>query len=627
MGEPAKFTDVEALVTEIVKRRGTRLKVALPLGLGKPTHIANELVRQAESGDIEDLTIFTALTLVRPTSSNMLQQRLMEPIVDRLYRDYPDLRYAKLRAKGELPENVTVHEFYFQPGAMLGNDVAQQNYLSINYTEAFRIARVFEIDVLAQLVAPSENGYDLGGNTDISLELIPELHARDDEPLVVGQVNHRLPAMGREALLSADSFDLILDDEKYEHELFCKPSMPPSDAEFATGLRVASLLKDHGTIQLGIGNLGDTAAWATILRDQNAEKFKELVHALHFRSEEKNLVNDIGGLEGFDEGLYASSEMLTEGLLEMYKAGVIRRTVEDGISMHAAFFLGSPSFYDTLRDLDDEHRSQIAMTSVRWTNLLYGNEETKRKHRTNGRFINEGMMVTLLGGVVSDQLSDGGVVSGVGGQFEFVTMANALPDARSIIMIPSFRESRGQTTSNIVWNYGHTTIPRHLRDIVVTEYGVADLRDKTDAEVIAALIEIADGRFQEDLMAVAKDFGKLPEDYELPAYAQNNTPEAISEALAPFRESGDIPRCPFGSALSDLELDLVEALQYLRGVVDTASTGSFPAVDFHDIVDAAKIPDSAEKYLKRMGLHAPHGTRERSMRRLLVYALAACDLL
>ena len=49
--------------------------------------------------------------------------------------------------------------------------------------------------------------------------------------------------------------------------------------------------------------------------------------------------------------------------------------------------------------------------------------------------------------------------------------------------------------SNIVWNYGHCTIPRHLRDIFVNEYGVADLRGKSDEEIVEALVDVCDARF------------------------------------------------------------------------------------------------------------------------------------
>ena len=84
-------------------------------------------------------------------------------------------------------------------------------------------------------------------------------------------------------------------------------------------------------------------------------------------------------------------------------------------------------------------------------------------------------------------------------------------------MLRATRAAKGRTTSNIRWNYGHTTIPRHLRDIVVTEYGVADLRGKTDRDVIAAMLSVTDSRFQDELLRRAKDAGKIEKAFELPA--------------------------------------------------------------------------------------------------------------
>ena len=115
-----------------------------------------------------------------------------------------------------------------------------------------------------------------------------------------------------------------------------------------------------------------------------------------------------------------------------------------------------------------------------------------------------------MGAAVSDALADGRVVSGVGGQYNFVAMAHALPEARSTILcLRATRTAKGVTTSNIVWSYGHTTIPRHLRDIVVTEYGIADLRGKTDREVAEARVTIMDARFQDRFIADAKPFGQV----------------------------------------------------------------------------------------------------------------------
>src|SRR5690606_1741477 len=112
-----------------------------------------------------------------------------------------------------------------------------------------------------------------------------------------------------------------------------------------------------------------------------------------------------------------------------------------------------------------------------------------------------------------------------GGQYNFVAMAHALPEARSILCLRATRNADGRTTSNVVWSYGHATVPRHLRDIVVTEYGIADLRGRTDREIVEALVGVMDARFQQSLVAEAKRAGKLPRDWQIPDVARANTPE------------------------------------------------------------------------------------------------------
>ena len=82
------------------------------------------------------------------------------------------------------------------------------------------------------------------------------------------------------------------------------------------------------------------------------------------------------------------------------------------------------------------------MTAISFVNELYGDEEVKRRARVKARFINSGMIATLLGAIVSDALDDGHVVSGVGGQYNFVSQAFALNDARAVITLKSARESR-----------------------------------------------------------------------------------------------------------------------------------------------------------------------------------------
>ena len=119
-------------------------------------------------------------------------------------------------------------------------------------------------------------------------------------------------------------------------------------------------------------------------------------------------------------------------------------------------------------------------------------------------------------------------------------------------MLRATREANGRTTSNIRWNYGHTTIPRHLRDIVVTEYGIADLRGKTDRDVIAAMLAVADSRFQDELLRQrqGRRQDRAGASSCRPA-CRDNTPERIARALAPAREQGLLPPFPFGTDFTD----------------------------------------------------------------------------
>jgi len=306
----------------------------------------------------------------------------------------------------------------------------------------------------------------------------------------------------------------------------------------------------------------------------------------------------------FSLGLYGASEMFVEGFLDLYRAGILRREV-DGAVLLAGFFIGSRAFYHALRDMPEAERAKFRMTAISYVNELYGEEDAKRRARVKARFINNAMMATLLGAVVSDGLEDGKVVSGVGGQYNFVAQSFALADARSIIMLRATREARGRTTSNILYSYGHETIPRHLRDVVVTEYGIADLRGKTDRDVIAAMLAVADSRFQDELVRRAKHAGKIEQSFELPAECRDNTPDRIARALAPARERGLLAPFPFGSDFTEIEQRLMPALQALK-----AASSSPLRLARLLTRGLARAPSTEMDCLARLGLDHPSGLGE-----------------
>jgi acyl-CoA hydrolase len=379
-------------------------------------------------------------------------------------------------------------------------------------------------------------------------------------------------------------------------------------------LHAASLVKDEGTLQIGIGSFSDALTHALILRHTNNAAFRALLAKLG------TPLPECAELGPFSVGLYGCSEMLVDGFLALKKAGVLKRRVPtpDGKAalLHAGFFVGNQAFYRQLREMPAEELAEICMTAISHTNTLGGDAARKRAERPHARFINTAMTATLMGAVSSDTLEDGRVVSGVGGQHDLVVMAHELDDGRAVIAVRSTRDHRRRVSTNITWTYANTTVSRALRDIIVTEYGIADIRGKSDRDTIAAMIGIADARFQGRLAADAQRAGKLERSFSLPGHAAANTPERLEAALGPARREGLLPAFPLGSDLNEVEQFLVGPLLNLKRAPYRDLARMF-------LAGMSKGPAAVSEAaaLERLGLAAPVSLEERVLRALVAGAL------
>ncbi len=538
------------MAQEIFDRVGGRVRLALPLGLGKPVTLVNALTRAAMQDRSLHLSIFTALTLQRPSPQEDMEKRFLDPAADRLFGQYPPLLYADMIQGDGLPDNIEVSEFFFQAGSWLGCDYAQRHYISANYTHARDVLIAQRPNVLSQLLVQRDDRFSLSCNTDISSDLFAFRARGEMDFIAVGEVNDDLPFMGGPATIGTGEIAMLLDPPE-RFDLFSAPRRPVSHAQHAMGLHVSRLVRDGGTLQIGIGAIGDAVAQALLLRDRGA--LDPVWQDAPFPLSGDNTAP-------FEQGLYAVTEMLVGGLLALFESGVIRREV-DGAAIHAGFFVEARDMYERLRAMPPEQRGRIAMMPVSFTNALYGDEAAKRAARVHARFVNGAMQASLLGDVMSDSAKPGQVVSGVGGQFNFFEQAFALEDGRAIVTLPATRESGGAVTSNVVWQLPLTTVPRHMRDMVVTEYGLADLRGQTDEEVIRRMICIADSRFQDRLVKEAQDAGKLARGWRVPEAHRNNTPEALRGWLAGHGDA--LPDFPFGTDFTEIEKLLLPALSRL----------------------------------------------------------------
>lgn len=645
------FTTSEAEAVErLLAHAGPRARVGAPLGLGKPHRFLNALYHRVADDPRQQLLLMTALSLTPPRASG-LQARFLDPFVRRHFGDdFVRLSYVDAQRAGTLPDNVTVEEFYLQSGGLLGVARAQHDYASINYTQVAPELARRGLDAIVQKVArePSSDPaaprrLSLSCNTDLTFDLVDAFAALGKpRPLLVAEIDPDLPYLGGAAAVPADWFDVVIDPPGPSPRLFALPRQPVSDTDYAIGLLASTLVRDGGTLQIGIGTLSDALCHALLLRHRDNATYRRLVAALAPGIERHPAVLASGGLGTFAKGLYGASEMISEGFMHLFRGGVLARAVvedeaamrrldagtatdEDralvertGVVLHGAFYLGSADLYRWLRELSPDEARRIGMQRISQVNELYGgNERLERAQRRDARFFNTCMMMTALGSAVSDGLESGQIISGVGGQYNFVAMAHALPDARSVLMFRATRKHEGKDRTNVPFAYGHCTIPRHLRDVAVTEYGVADLRGATDAACLAAMRAIADARFDEALAAEAERNGKLSPGARTAA-APRNTPERIAGALGPFRRAGVLPDYPLGSDFTPLEERLVKALGWLRD--HTATTSAKAALAIRAL--AARAPDAEEtEALARLDLASPRHPRERLEGALVTLAL------
>jgi acyl-CoA hydrolase len=240
----------------------------------------------------------------------------------------------------------------------------------------------------------------------------------------------------------------------------------PSDAERAIAQHVADFVTDGSTLQTGIGGIPSTVA--SILAEGDKGDF----------------------------GIH--SEMFTTGLMKLHLAGKVtnQKGCYDGRSI-TTFAAGTRELYDWL-----DGNEEVAFLPV---HLVNSPDVIARNRKMVS--INGALAVDLAGQAVADTLG-GAQFSGIGGHEDFVASSGLELEDRSLICLRSSTVVDGQRISRIAGQFPPGTIittPRHQLDVVVTEYGVAELRGATVRERARALAAIAHPEFRDRLLAEAEE--------------------------------------------------------------------------------------------------------------------------
>jgi acyl-CoA hydrolase len=322
--------------------------------------------------------------------------------------------------------------------------------------------------VLATSAAPP----DADGTLSLSLHAgatVDELHrvgADPDRLLIVEMSPHYPRTLGLPPeyphTLHLDEIDVLIESDRAPVIL---EDPPVSDIERAIATHALPFIADGATLQTGIG--GIPTAVATLLAQG----------------------------PGGDYGVH--SEMFTNGLMELHKAGKVSNTHKgeyEGYSI-TTFAAGSRALYDWL---DGEGRELVRFLPVQVVNSP---EVIADNHRLVS--INGALTIDLQGQAVADTI--GGVqFSGIGGHEDFVAGAGLQLDDRSLLCLPSTSTVDGQLISRItsVLPAGSVvTTPRHQVDVIITEHGAAELRGRTVRQRAEALAAIAHPDFRDELLA------------------------------------------------------------------------------------------------------------------------------
>ena len=125
MNAPLVIDSIDACVDHILDTIPGTIVFGIPLGIGKPNPLVNALYRRIKANPSRKMRIITALSLEKPVGHSDLEKNFLQPLVERVFGDYPDMDYVKDSRAGHLPPNIEVQEFFMKTGDYLGNATAQ----------------------------------------------------------------------------------------------------------------------------------------------------------------------------------------------------------------------------------------------------------------------------------------------------------------------------------------------------------------------------------------------------------------------------------------------------------------------------------------------------------------------
>ncbi len=393
-------------------------------------------------------------------------QKLIQAMTNRA----PELRHVEiihLHTEGLAPyvdpalkDSFRVHALFTGPNIRSAMKEGRADYIPLFLSEVPLLFRrhVLPIDVcLIQVSPPDKHGYcSLGVSVEATLAAVQ--NAR----YVIAQINPNMPRSLGDGNIHISMFSAITEvNDPIPEAAYSEPTK----TEVLIGQRVAELVSDGATLQMGIGAIPNAV----------------LSHLHHHK--------DLG----------VHTEMFSDGLIELVERGVVtnRLKKKHAYKTVAGFVMGSKKLYDFIDD----------NPGVLLLDIAYVNSTRVIEQNPKVTAINSAIEVDLSGQVCADSIGSH-IYSGVGGQMDFIRGASLCEDGKPIIALPSVT-SKGESriVCHLKEGAGVVTTRAHVH-YVVTEYGAVNLYGKSIRERAKLLIEIAHPDHRETLARqVHESFG------------------------------------------------------------------------------------------------------------------------
>ena len=361
--------------------------------------------------------------------------------------------------------------FYGPAERFLVDSGADIEFIPADFRRFIPVAERLHPRVVATVAAPP----DADGNMSLSLHAgatIGEITraASDPDRILIVECNVNCPrTMGMPPehphALHVDEVDVIVESDR---PVLVLEDAEPTDVDRAIAANARTFISDGSTLQTGIGGIPST------------------------------VVSLLAAEEGGDYGVH--SEMFTTGLMELHRAGKVtnlRKGTFPGVSI-TTFAAGSLELYRWLDGNEDVRFLPVDIVNSPHT--IAANHAVVT--------INGALAVDLWGQAAADALN-GRQYSGIGGHEDFVAVSGYELEDRSLLCLPAVATVKGEPVSRIgvALPPGATvTTPRHQVDVVITEFGIAELRGRTVRERARALAEIAHPDFRDGLREAAETF-------------------------------------------------------------------------------------------------------------------------